>query len=87
MKITKSRRVGAIVLGLGGAQAAARGARFPAGVAHRVRGLGILPWEGGAAESLARLRYFAASTAALDALSLSDAASPRTRRNGSAPVS
>lgn len=75
MKITKSRRVGAIVLGTRAAPRPPRG-ELASLLASRIasEGLGILPWEGGAAESLARLRYFAASDRALDALSLSDAA-------------
>ena len=62
-KIVVSRRVGAIVLGR---RAGPRPPRdeLTALLASRISsaGLKVLPWEGGAGELLARLRYFAAST-------------------------
>jgi ATP-dependent helicase HrpB len=80
LKLTKSRRVGAIVLGTGPAVKASRG-ELAFLLASRIasEGLGILPWGEGAAEALARLRYFAdasSSSAAhgLDAASLSETA-------------
>jgi ATP-dependent helicase HrpB len=74
VKVTISRRVGAIVLGA--RQSGGLSREELAGLlASRIEsaGLGFLPWEGGASEALARLRYFAAVTASVE-VSLSDTA-------------
>ncbi|MGA2545939.1 MAG: ATP-dependent helicase HrpB [Rectinemataceae bacterium] len=80
LKLAKSRRVGAIVLGTGPAERPSR-EELASLLASRIvsEGLGILPWEEGAAEALARLRYFAGAAfgsagKTLDAASLSETA-------------
>jgi ATP-dependent helicase HrpB len=78
-KLTTSRRVGAILLGKRSVPRPPR-EELAALLASRIaaEGLGILPWEEGAAEALARLRYFAAGAGSagrtLDAASLSETA-------------
>jgi len=76
-KVVVSRRVGAIVLGRRPSARPPRG-ELVALLASRIasEGLGILPWEGGSSETLARLRYFAAASpdSGLDEASLSEAA-------------
>jgi ATP-dependent helicase HrpB len=72
LKLRNTRRVGAIALGTGPAAKPAR-EELASLLAARlaVEGLGILPWEEGAAEALARLRLFASSgQASLDGASL-----------------
>ena len=78
-KLTTSRRVGAILLGKRSVPRPPR-EELAALLASRIaaEGLGILPWEEGAAEALARLRYFAGGAGSagqtLDAASLSETA-------------
>jgi ATP-dependent helicase HrpB len=77
-RLTRSRRVGAIVLGSMPAKPSR--AELVSLLASRVvsEGLRILPWEGGAGEALARLRLFAAAGGRggepLDPAALSDSA-------------
>jgi ATP-dependent helicase HrpB len=75
VRAVKTRRAGAIVLGSCPGGRLARG-ELASLLASRIasEGLGILPWDGGADEALARLRCFAARTGSLDAASLTDAA-------------
>jgi ATP-dependent helicase HrpB len=75
VRIQRSRRVGAIILGTRPESRLSK-EELALLLASRIAsaGLGILPWEGGASEALARLRYFAAGSAALDETSLSDIA-------------
>jgi ATP-dependent helicase HrpB len=73
-KVARTRRVGAIVLSTLPGSRPPR-AELASLLASRIasEGLGFLPWKEGAAEALARLRYFAAGGAA-DEASLTDAA-------------